>query len=192
MLALLRALLNHHDARFLALSGVFAAFAWLTRTSGVVVAVVVALVFGMVIWSQYRGHEGSPAHTLLRFARPVAWWSVAALLTTVLAWPALWVAPINTYRQVLAGSMHMARAGHEFGTFFYGTTYFAEQNLAFACYYPVSLLWRLTPITLVGLVVVLIGIVVRSRAVVPQHLRVSLAILGGYVLLYVVGTVGRG
>src|SRR5215207_5646877 len=40
MLALLRALLNHHDARFLALSGVFAAFAWLTRTSGVVVAAV--------------------------------------------------------------------------------------------------------------------------------------------------------
>ena len=156
MLALLRALLNHHDARFLASPVSLPHSLGLPAHQGVVVAVVVALVFGMVIWSQYRGHEGSPAHTLLRFARPVAWWSVAALLTTVLAWPLCGSLPI---RHVSTGACRLNADGARGARVWHlllRHDSFAEQNLAFACYYPVSLLWHLAPITLVGLVVVLI------------------------------------
>jgi 4-amino-4-deoxy-L-arabinose transferase-like glycosyltransferase len=187
MLALLRALQSRHNGGVLALSGVFAAFAWLTRTPGVVLAAVVALVFGAVTWNRYHRRGASPAHTVLQFAQPVTWWCVAALLTTVVTWPALWVTPIDTYRQVLAGSLQMARAGHDFGTFFYGTTYHGVQSLAFAFYYPVSLLWRLTPVTLVGAILVLVGIVFRSHTLVPKRVRGPLAILSGYALLYLIG-----
>jgi hypothetical protein len=52
-------------------------------------------------------------------------------------------------------------------------------------YYPVSLLWRLTPITLAGLAIVLIALAFRSRTMLPRHLRAPLAIFAAFVLLYV-------
>jgi 4-amino-4-deoxy-L-arabinose transferase-like glycosyltransferase len=183
--ALLRALGQDRADPLLALSGAFAAVAWLNRTPGVVLAIVAGLVGGGVLW-QRRG-QGIPLSHAARVVVPqVVWWGGAALVTTVVAWPALWVAPIETYRRVLSGSLRMARMGHDWGTFFYGTTYHADWSLPYIGYYPVSLLWRLTPIALGGLVLVLLGIAVRDRILVPAPLRVPIVILVGYALLYLV------
>jgi 4-amino-4-deoxy-L-arabinose transferase-like glycosyltransferase len=187
LLALLRALQLRHDGRLLALSGVFAAFAWLTRTTGVALAAGVGLLFVMVAWNRYQ-NEGISRRSAIHLAiRPLVWWLLPALLATLLAWPALWVRPVDTYRHVLSVSLQMARAGHDFGTFFYGTTYHGEQSLAYASYYLLSLLWRLTPVTLVGVVLAVLGAKFYPRIVLPQHLRIPLAILSGYAVLYVVG-----
>jgi 4-amino-4-deoxy-L-arabinose transferase-like glycosyltransferase len=187
LLALLRARQLRHDGRFLALSGVFAAFAWLTRTTGVALVVMIGLLFAVVAWHRYQNQGLSRRSAIQLALRPLVWWTLVALLVTILTWPALWVSPLDTYRHMLLASLQMARAGHEFGTFFYGTTYHGEQSLAYAFYYPVSLLWRLTPVTLVGVLLAVLGVKFCSRILLPQHLRMPLAILSGYSLLYTVG-----
>jgi hypothetical protein len=183
--ALLRALGQDRADPMLALSGAFAAVAWLNRTPGVVLAIVAGLVGCGVLWQQ-RGQGIPLSHAARALVPQVACWGGAALVTTMVAWPALWVAPVETYRRVLSGSLRMARMGHDWGTFFYGTTYRADWSLPYAVYYPVSLLWRLTPVALGGLVLVLVGIAGRDRILVPGLLRVSVVILAGDALLYLV------
>jgi len=187
ILALLRYLHDQNDLRFLGVSGIFAAFAWLTRTPGVVVAAVVGLVFVALIWTHQRRRGDSPVRTAMQFARPAARWGAAALGTTVLVWPALWVSPIDVYRSVLAWTFEAAAEGHETATFFYGTNYRGDADAFYALYYPLSLLWRLTPFTLVGLTAVLLGLAFRSRSVFPQRHWAPVGILAGYALLYMVG-----
>ncbi len=185
LLGVLRYLHGPRHPHYLVISGIFAAFGWLTRTPGVVVVGVVGLIFLVVAWRQWR--SGEP---LTRAGRSAAGqfgiWLGAALATTFLAWPALWVAPGMVMRRMLSWSLGAAAEGHEAAIFFNGQSYQGDPGLL---YYPVSILWRLTPFTMVGLaaLVLILALAVGRRAVFPRHLLPPLAVLGFFVLLYVGG-----
>ncbi|MDQ4099730.1 MAG: glycosyltransferase family 39 protein [Chloroflexota bacterium] len=182
LIAFVRFLQDQTRTRFLLLSGVFAALAWLTRTPALLIAGVVGLALLVVAWGQLRSRRVSLRQAALGTAGSGLLWGVAAMLTTFLAWPALWSAPGMVARRMFAYSIEAAGEGHEAPIFFNGVSYRGDPGLL---YYPVSLLWRLTPVTLAGLAIVLVAVAVRSRIVVPRHLRAPLAILATFVLLYV-------
>ncbi|MDQ4099393.1 MAG: hypothetical protein M3121_02700, partial [Chloroflexota bacterium] len=68
--------------------------------------------------------------------------------------------------------------------FFNGTVGYGDPSV---WYYPVSLIWRLTPFTLAGLAVVAAGVCLRSRTVLPRAVLVPVLVLAGYAALYLVG-----
>ena len=64
-----------------------------------------------------------------------------------LLWPAMWIEPIGTVQQVIRGVVHYAATPHENANFFWGQPRL-DPGPAF---YVVALLFRLTPLALLGL-----------------------------------------
>ncbi len=76
-------------------------------------------------------------------------WGLTATLTCGVLFPALWVAPFGTIAQVLGTATEYAATPHD--NFFLG----APADDPGALFYPVSFLLRTTPVTLLGLVLLL-------------------------------------
>ncbi|MGI8935600.1 MAG: glycosyltransferase family 39 protein, partial [Phormidesmis sp.] len=73
-------------------------------------------------------------------------WLLAIGATAFLIWPALWVAPVDTVTQLIAGLQGESQRG----AFFYlGQT----TDAIGPSFYPLALLYRLTPVLLVGLAI---------------------------------------
>ena len=141
--------------RYLLISGVAAGLAALTKTYGAFVTpFALALLAGGAL-SRRTPPEGPPAGgpsggvraRLLRAARDVALWGGLAVAAFVLAWPAMWVAPIQTLGGVLGLSLEYATAPGDATASFFGG---ALTNDPGAAFYPVALLYRATPLVLVG------------------------------------------
>ena len=77
----------------------------------------------------------------------VIWGLIAAAVFTLL-WPSMWVDPVGSLRQVLTAAEEYAEEGHLKPIFFNGALYAGDPGLAF---YPLTFLWRTTPVTLIGL-----------------------------------------
>ncbi|NJN66216.1 MAG: phospholipid carrier-dependent glycosyltransferase [Chloroflexaceae bacterium] len=107
-------------------------------------------------------------------------WAGMAALTTVLCWPALWVAPWEAIGSVVQEVVGNGGTPHK-GNFLLGKSFlFDDPGVLF---YPVTLLSRMTPWTTLGLVGLLIAVIVRWRWLVPR--RVPLLLVAGAALLFV-------
>lgn len=139
LLALLAYTERGQNKRWLLLSSVIMGLAWLTKApSGVF------LPFGIVllVWYGWRFRRGWRATM-----RDAILWGAGAGITSILLWPALWVAPIESVRQMITVFLYYAGEGHGNGVFFMGNT---TPNPG-VWYYPVVYLFRTTPVTLIGL-----------------------------------------
>ena len=76
------------------------------------------------------------------------WLGLPALGVMLALWPALWTAPVSMVGRVLDLMLHFAETPHESGNFWLGR----PVDSPGALFYPAALLWRTTPVTLVGLV----------------------------------------
>ena len=143
-------------------SGVAAGLAALSKATGVLAAPAVAIVL-------YRGAHGpSPGASDMatlrsrvgRMRQALPLWVLAALLAFVAAWPAMWVAPGEALGSVMGLSLgYAADPGDATATFFRGVAT-GEPGLLF---YPVAVLFRATPLTLVGVLLALLGQIVRAK-----------------------------
>jgi 4-amino-4-deoxy-L-arabinose transferase-like glycosyltransferase len=142
MLSLLALLAYAETGRgkgWLVLSSVVMGLAWLTKApSGVF------LPFGILLLSWYGWRFQWRWRSTIG-----AWgaWGAGAGLTCLLLWPALWVAPIESVRQMITVFLYYAGEGHGNGVFFLGNI---TPNQG-AWYYPVIYLFRTTPVTLTGI-----------------------------------------
>lgn len=128
--------------RYLALSGAAFGLALLTKTPALLVAPLVLL---WIFWQ--RGHrERTVAGWLRGGCIDLAWFTLPALVTAVVAWPALWVAPLTTLRRSVEFAAALAQTGHELGNFWLGQAVEGPGVL----FYPAVALWRSTPATLIG------------------------------------------
>ncbi|MEZ4661379.1 MAG: phospholipid carrier-dependent glycosyltransferase [Caldilineaceae bacterium] len=81
--------------------------------------------------------------------RPLLIWFGVAVITYVACWPAMWVAPLQTLGNVFSLSQEYAEEGHSSSMYFMGQLRWGDPGFSF---YPISYLWRTTPVVLVGLV----------------------------------------
>jgi 4-amino-4-deoxy-L-arabinose transferase-like glycosyltransferase len=102
-------------------------------------------------------------------------WCVVAVLAAVVAWPALWVAPVTTLAKVAATLRTYQSEAYD-AMFFAGT---AGQPPG-PWFYPTVFLWRMSPVALIGLAL-LAWRAVRRDAMVPWA---TVAVLGGFSLAY--------
>ncbi|MBV7336092.1 phospholipid carrier-dependent glycosyltransferase [Chloroflexi bacterium TSY] len=141
----------------LILSGTAAGLAWLTRSPGLFLIPFCGLValsaLGNVQWqrrqSQKPSGEDAIKHlTIKELLVAGLIWVLIGMGTFTVLWPAMWVAPLDSLSRVLDAASTYAAGGHSKPTFFNGTVFSGDPGWLF---YPITFLWRTTPITLIGL-----------------------------------------
>jgi len=153
-------------------SGFAAGLALLTKVPAVLlVPIVVVLTVAMGLWEIKSGQPWS--QTILRHLGDLAIWSGVALLIFFCLWPAMWAAPVGTVQRMVAD---MAKdTGGGWNQFFMGRS---TKDPGFL-FYPVALLFRTTPLTLIGAVASLLFFSYETR-----NTKRALLMLVIYILLF--------
>jgi 4-amino-4-deoxy-L-arabinose transferase-like glycosyltransferase len=163
---------NRWRTAFVVLSGGIAGLACLQKSPALFLAPFVALVLVADVL-----RRGVSCQTVLGAVRDLALWGLVAGIVYVTLWPAMWSDPLGTLGQVLDTAIGYAEEGHEPGNFFMGRPVH-DPGWAF---YPVATLFRMTPLTLLGLIGGLVGM---ARSGKEGERRFGLAILLLYSLLF--------
>ena len=144
---------------YLVLCGLASGLALLTKTPA-------AFLFGAVPLIALVGHRFGPAGPGRgRLAAELLSWAGLAGLTALLLWPALLVNPVETLREAASFTEETSQRAREANTFLLGT----PRTDAGPLFYPLTLLFRLTPAALLGLVAAL-GLWSRSATRSPAAL----------------------
>jgi hypothetical protein len=172
--------LENRRAAALLLSAVAAALAWLTRSPALVLAPLVSLLaLGHWVGVQPAG-ENRPLRARRLLGALVLWGGCAALLF-VLLWPAMWVDPWGNLARVLDAANAYAEEGHLKPTFFAGEVYNGDPGFSF---YPMTYLWRSTPVVWIGLALALVAALARQAPLATHKARFAAAALVVYALLF--------
>ena len=161
----------------LAVSGVATGLSCLTKSPGILLLPFIGLA-ELISYLSTRRAMPFGAFTL---------WGAVAALTFVALWPAMWVQPIDTvYRMAdLAGTY--ASEGHSNPLFFNGTVY-TDGNIGASVvqFYPLTYLWRSTPITLLGLLGAIVALALkRDLLPLPSTRRTAIELLAFSAMLIV-------
>jgi len=97
-------------------------------------------------------------------------------------WPAMWVDPFGTLEKVFSQAQIYAKEGHVSEIFFNGNIIKGDPGWIF---YPITLLWRTTPIVMFGLFMAGVGIVRRSKPFDTGTARHTAVILVLYAVLFI-------
>jgi 4-amino-4-deoxy-L-arabinose transferase-like glycosyltransferase len=147
----------------LVISGLVAGLAFLTKSPAILLLPVVGLLSGYMLWSRAsRDKEETDLPCLRNATLPVFTWLIAAVGAVYLFWPALWQDPLGPLGNVFAAAQNYASSGHDTAVFFNGHI-FANGKIgnAFFYFYPLSFLWRTTPVVLIGLAATAFGLILR-------------------------------
>jgi 4-amino-4-deoxy-L-arabinose transferase-like glycosyltransferase len=165
LLALLAFLsyLRHRRPAALIVSGIAAGLSWLTKSPSLFLGPIIGLLALIAFGRSLHHRDGRPLTTLLwRSAWPLIIWGLVATAAFVLLWPAMWVDPLGTVARVLGPALAHAQGGHGEPLFFAGEIY--PRGLIGASvwqFYPISYLWRTTPVVLLGLLAAGVAVVFR-------------------------------
>ncbi|MCC6455242.1 MAG: phospholipid carrier-dependent glycosyltransferase [Caldilineaceae bacterium] len=165
--------LRRNENGTLALAAIAAGLSWLTRSPALFLIPLFGLLALLHVWH-------APDHPWRSTLRSLLIGGAGAFALFVLLWPAMWVDPVGSLYQVLTAAGDYAAEGHLKPTFFNGEIYAGDPGFWF---YPITYLWRSTPITWIGLAMALVGLILR---VPPLNERRVRAVLGA-LLLYALG-----
>jgi Dolichyl-phosphate-mannose-protein mannosyltransferase len=175
----------------LLVSAVSAGLAWLTKSPALFLIPFCGLLLLLQLlgcWSQAGWRRLQDWKAALADAwqagKPYLLWLLVGSAVFVLLWPAMWVDPLNSLARIFSQATIYAAEGQDSATFFMGTVYQAGQSPWF--FYPVSLLWRLTPPVTLGLLLALLALLFpRQASLSPDHKKVIL-VLSLFTILFVV------
>jgi len=108
---------------------------------------------------------------------PLLFWVVICIIVIIIFWPAMWVKPFQTISDVLSWIGEAAGGGHEWPVFFNGQI-IEDGNLGlkYFYFYPVTFLFRSTPVVLIGLLIAIPGFLKKWEPF--NEARVNLTLLG--------------
>jgi hypothetical protein len=149
LLFLYRYLFLEGKWRDLLISGGFAGLAFLSKSPALILAPFTAL---LLFFQALKIRDVRSGAALRGFISACLLWGLPAVTVTALFWPAMWVKPITTAYEVLRGAFGQASSGHANPIFFLGEVWIGDPGRLF---YPITYLWRTTPATLLGLVLVI-------------------------------------
>ena len=142
----------------LILSGVAAGLAWLTKSPMLFLIPFMGLLLLIELGRKQRLAGRFEKESLQWAVKTLIVWGSVGLFVYVLLWPAMWVDPIYTLRRALGGMLSYAVHGHtEAPLFFDGRIYTGDPG---AHFYPITYLWRTTPVILLGLVFAVLALVI--------------------------------
>jgi 4-amino-4-deoxy-L-arabinose transferase-like glycosyltransferase len=138
---------GHRPFLYLALSGLMAGLAFLSKSPSLFLVPFTVLLSLGAYWLQKGSLWPLDWRRVAELGRDWVIWGLIAALVFVLLWPAMWVHPLGTIHGVIDKALGYAASPHERGNFFLGKVGQDPGPL----FYPVALLFRLTPLTLLGL-----------------------------------------
>ena len=163
--------------RWLVVSGIMAGLAFLSKATAIFLVPAVSL----MALSYCPGRKTAiPWKRLM--VHLLLWGIIAAVVFTVL-WPAMWVDPAGTLRGVIEKATGYAGSPHERANFFMGRL----QPDPGPLFYPVATLFRLTPVTLIGVLLSFVAVWQGLRRGADGDRRqraLWLATSWGYVILF--------
>lgn len=131
-------------------SAVFAGLGLLTKSPAVISVPMLGLIALLAVLMRTIGHPQA-ATPFTRFVhlwfKPLLSWAAIAVAVWVALWPAAWVDPVGSFLSIVHQAESDGGSPHGWGNFFMGQ---AVDDPG-ALFYPVALLLRLTPWTLLGL-----------------------------------------
>jgi hypothetical protein len=133
---------------FLVLSGLAAGLSFLSKGSAVFLVPFVGLLCGIGYLAQVETWRKMERGALIRWISAWLGWAAVALLIFFLLWPVTWVEPVSAIAGLFDKAIGYAEEAHTKGNFFLGRAVDDPGPL----FYPVTLLFRMTPLTLLGLV----------------------------------------
>lgn len=101
-----------------------------------------------------------PRERFLLWFRDLLIWGGVAGLVFVALWPAMWVQPVKSLRAILSAAGESAEIGHSKDIYFNGAVLSGDPGPLF---YPISYLWHVTPVTLVGVAFALGALIAGAR-----------------------------
>ncbi len=169
----------------LALAALATALAWLTRSPAFFLGPLFVALTALALW--WLPEPGTPRPWRTWLMGGVVWGVITAALFALL-WPAMWVDPVGSLRQVFDAAEEYAAEGHLKPTFFDGSIYAGDPGLAF---YPITYLWRSTPLTWIGLALAAAAFALRRPPLETRprrYMAVSLLIYAlGFMLFMNIG-----
>lgn len=156
----------------LLLSGSVGGLAMLQKSPALFVALFAAL---LLIGDAWR--RGRSPQVWSRAGGELFLWALAAVIVYVALWPAMWSDPRGTIQRVLDTAVGYAGQGHEQGNYFLGRPV-GDPGWG---YYPVALLFRMSPLVLLGLIAVVFWI---ARGGELEERRFDVAALLVYSILF--------
>lgn len=165
---------RHESVWWLLLSGAAAGLAFLSKGSALFLIPFTGLILLWAWWASDsrqaagRGLAGRLAALSSYVVVGLVWLAVASLVFLAL-WPAMWVEPMGTLGGMLGKAARYAQEAHTKGNFFMGQPV-EDPGLLF---YPLTLVFRTTPISLLGLLLFLAALVLYARHYGPASLLYS-------------------
>jgi hypothetical protein len=182
LLAFLNFLYRGGHWRNLVLSGAAAGLAWLTKSPMLFLIPFMSLLLLIELIRKRRLTGRFEKESLQWAVKALVVWGSVGLVIYILLWPAMWVDPIYTVRRVLGGMLSYAIHGHtEAPLFFDGRIYTGDPGILF---YPITFLWRTTPVVLIGLALALVSLVVPRRRTLLRNQLASLGALMLFAILF--------
>ena len=159
-----------------ALSGALGGLAFLTKLPSPLVLPVIGL---MAVFGWWRDRRTT------FWLKALLIWGLTALLVFVILWPAMWVEPVGTLQQMWRDMFEVGEVGEGHSTFYRGQVV-DDPGWGF---YPYAVAFRLTPVVLIGLILVPLAMRRDGRGYRPADLRLWVLMLVGYILfIYVFGS----
>jgi hypothetical protein len=179
MLLTLLAFLNYlyHGRRSLDLlvSAVAAGLSWLTKSPSIVLVPFVGLLLLLDSGLLSRLLCRVNGADIRRVLQPLLVWSIVGTIVFILLWPAVWVDPIHSFREIGRAIVGHSLGGHELPLYFNGAVIDGDPGWYF---YPITYLWRTTPFVLVGLIFAAMALAIpRARLVRPAERRVIIVLI---------------
>lgn len=176
----------------LLLSGGAAGLGFATVTPGFVLVPAI-IVLNLLDLSSYRTADGH--WDLKSFGKnvvaPLAIWGAASLLVLFLIWPAMWVDPIGTFTKMVNFTLNATEGGSGGAEFVaaYNSEY--DPSAKFFYFYPLTYLWRSTPVVLAGLLLAGVFLITRHKRIEPnirRNIYDLLAFVAVFTLVMSLGT----
>jgi hypothetical protein len=165
----------------LVISGVAAGLGWLTKSPAFFLLAFSGLLALVELLGLWRNQDKPRSRDVYQHAWPLLVWTGLGLCVFIIFWPATWTNFLGSLSDVIGKGFGYAVTGHDSGIFFNGRIYDGDPGWLF---YPLTLLWRTTPIVLLGLGLTVIAFVAHLGSFDHQNFRYSAAILTVYAVLF--------
>jgi 4-amino-4-deoxy-L-arabinose transferase-like glycosyltransferase len=188
LLTFLNYLYNGRRPLDLIVSAVTAGLSWLTKSPSIILVPFIGLLALHEFWPTWRLRRRLTRADSQTVLQPLVIWSLIGLAVFILLWPAMWVRPIQSVREILGGIVGHAVEGHELPVYFNGAVTEGDPGWSF---YPITYLWRTTPLVLIGLIFAIVALAAPGPALTPPtHQRVTLILMVFAVFFCVLLSVG--
>jgi hypothetical protein len=180
--------LHRRNILDLIISGAAAGLGCLTKSPGFFIIPTVGLITLLDFARTFSTHEEiSLSQRIWGYLWPLMVWGSVVLLFFVLLWPAMWVAPQQTLTSVLSQAQEYAAEGHKTPIFFNGTiSESGDLGIEFFYFYPLTYLWRSTPVVLIGLLGAIVGYIKKREPLDRSETRTTVFGLVIFVLIFTI------